>query len=101
MFVEVGHQQLALIGPYMDRGQESRNEGRPWNGNLIGKLLLTITMAYPERFTPKNKPVIYTRVLVELYNCRICKQIYEIYGMVEFEKIHTLIAKNPRNLYTY
>ncbi len=49
-------------------GKEPGNKGRPWNGKLIGKLLLTVTMADPEQFTPKGKPVTYTGALVELYN---------------------------------
>lgn len=39
-----------------------------WNDKLIGKLLLTVTMADPEWFTLKDKPVKYTRVFIELYN---------------------------------
>ncbi len=68
MFVRVGHQRSAPTEQYMDREREPRNEGRPWNGKLIGKLLLTITVADPEWFTPKGKPVTYTGALVELYN---------------------------------
>ena len=48
--------------------REPGNEGRPWNGKLIRKLLLTVTVADLERFTPKGKPVTYTGALVELYN---------------------------------
>lgn len=64
-------------------------------------LLLTITVANPERFTPKNKPVIYTRILVELYNWKNCGQVHEIYGIIELEKMHTLIAKSSYNLDIY
>ncbi len=53
-------------------GGEPRNEGRLWNGKLIRKLLLTITVADPEWFTPKSMPVTYTGVFVELYNWRNC-----------------------------
>ncbi len=49
-------------------GREPRNEGRPWNGKLIRKLLLTLTVADPERFTLKGKPVTYIGAFVELYN---------------------------------
>ena len=55
-------------------------------------------MADLEQFTLKNKLVIYTGALVELYNWRNCGQVHEIYGIVELEKIYALIAKNPRNL---
>ena len=39
-----------------------------WNGQPIGKLLLIVTVADWEQFTLKDKPVIYTRVFVKLYN---------------------------------
>ena len=72
MFDGMGHQRTASPGPYMDRGGEPinrpSNKGKPWNGKLIGRLLLTVTVADPERFTPKGKPVIYTGAFVELYN---------------------------------
>ena len=80
------------------RKGEPKNEGSSWNGKLIRKLLLTITVADPERFTPKGKPVIYMRVFVELYNWRNRGQIHEIRGMVKLKKMCVLIAKNSRNL---
>ncbi len=55
-------------------------------------------MANLERLTPKDKPVIYTGALVELYNWRNYGQVYEIHGMTELEKMRTLIAENLRNL---
>ncbi len=55
-------------------------------------------MADPERFTPKDRPIIYTRVLVELYNWRNRGQVYEIYGIIKLKKICASIAENPRNL---
>ena len=61
-------------------------------------MLLTITLADPEQFTPKSKPVIYTEALIELYNWKNRGQVYEIHGIVELEKMRILIAKNPRNL---
>ncbi len=48
IFVRVGHQRSAPTGPYIDRGEEPRNKARPWNGKLIGKLLLTVTVAHLE-----------------------------------------------------
>ncbi len=77
---------------------EPRNEGRSWNDKLIGKLLLTVTVADPKQFTPKGKSVIYTGAWVELYNWRNYGQVYEIHGMIELEKICALIAENPHNL---
>ena len=50
-----------------------------------------------EQFTPKSKLVIYTKALVELYNWKNRRQVHEIYGMVELEKMRALIAKNLRN----
>ena len=51
-----------------------------------------------ERFTPKGKPVTYIGGLVELYNQKNRGQVCEIHGMVELEKMRTLITKNSRNL---
>ncbi len=82
---------------WIGRG-EPRNKGRPWNGKLIGKLLLAVTVADRERFTPKGKPVTYTGALVELYNWRNRGQVHEIHGMIKLEKIRASIAENPRNL---
>ena len=45
-----------------------RKKGKPWNSKLIERLLLTVTMADPERFIPKDKPITYIGALVELYN---------------------------------
>ena len=70
------------------------NEGKPCNGKLIGRLLVTVTLADPERFTPKGKPITYTEVFVELYNWKNRGQVYKIYGMVELEKIRALTAEN-------
>ena len=79
-------------------GGEPRNEKISWNGKLIGKLLLTITVVDPERFTLKENPVTYTRAFIELYNWRNSGQVHEIFGMIEVEKMHTLTAENSRNL---
>ena len=72
MFDDMGYQRTVSPGLYMDRGGEPinwpSNKAKLWNGKLIGKLLLIMTMANPERFTPKSKPVIYTGVFVKLYN---------------------------------
>ena len=44
------------------------NKRKPWNGKLIRKLLLTVTVVDPKRFIPKSKLVTYTGAFVELYN---------------------------------
>ena len=44
------------------------NKGKSLNSKLIRKLLLIVTVANPEQFTPKGKPVTYTGAFVELYN---------------------------------
>lgn len=82
----------------MDQGVESRNERRQLNDKLIRRLLLIIIVADPERFTLKDKPVTYTKAFVELYNQKNRGQVHEIYEIIEFEKMYTLIAKNPYNL---
>lgn len=101
----MGHQQTAPPRLYMDRGGEPinrpGNEKKPWNGKLIGRLLLTVSMADLKRFTLKGKPVTYTGAFVELYNWRNRGQVHEIHGMIELEKMRALTAENPRNLGTH
>ncbi len=63
--------------------------------------MLTVTVVDPERFTLKDKPVTYTEAFVEFYNEKNRRQVHEIYGMIEFEKMRTLIAENPCNLGAY
>ena len=55
-------------------------------------------MADPERFTLKGKPITYTGVFVELYKWKNCSQVYEIYRIIELEKMRTWTAKNSQNL---
>ncbi len=57
-----------------------------------------MTIVDPEQFTNKDKPIPYIKAFVELYNRRNRGQVYEIYGIVEIEKMHALTAKHPRNL---
>ena len=76
----------------------SRNKGMSWNGKLIRKLLLIVTVADPEWFTLKDKPVIYTGAFVEIYNWRYREQVHEIHGMIELEKMRVSTAENPHNL---
>ena len=65
MFIEVKHQQSAVIELYINKKGKPRKKKKLWNSKQIGKLLLTITMVDLEQFTPKNKLVIYTKTLVE------------------------------------
>lgn len=60
--------------------------------------MLTITIANVEWVTLKNKLVTYNRAFVRLYNQKNHKQIYEIYEMIELDKMRTLTVENPRNL---
>ncbi len=84
------------------RGKEPEdgplNDRKPWNGKQIGKLLLIVTIADPERFTDKGKSITYIGAFVELYNWRNRGQVHEIHGMVELEKMRGSTAKHPRNL---
>ena len=57
-----------------------------------------MTVADPEKFTPKDKPVTYTGAFVELYNWKNGRQIHEIHGMIELEKMCTLTMENSHNL---
>ena len=77
---------------------EPTNEKKPWNRKQIGKLLLIVTVADPERFTAKSKPITYTGAFVKRYKQRNRGQVHEIHGMVELDKWHALMAENPRNL---
>ncbi len=77
------------------------NDRKPWNGKQIGKLLLTVTVADPERFTAKDKPITYTGAFVELYNWRNRGQVHEIHGIVELERWRASTAEHPRNLGAY
>ncbi len=48
---------------------------------MIEKLLLTITVADPQRLHRKGKPVIYTGAFVEIYNWRYRGLVHETYEM--------------------
>lgn len=60
-----------------------------------------MTVADPERFTLKGKPVTYTGAFVELYNWTNREQVHEIHGMIELEKMRAWTVENPRNLGAY
>ena len=55
-------------------------------------------MADPNRFIYKNKPIIYIKAIIELYNRKNYRQFEEIYKIIEFEKIYIWIIKNLYNL---
>ena len=57
-----------------------------------------MTIADPERFTAKDKPITYTEAFVGLYKWRNCRQVHEIHRMVDLEKWYASTAENPRNL---
>lgn len=57
-----------------------------------------MTIANLRQFTLKNKPIIYIGIFVKLYNWKNHKQVYEIYGIIELEKMCTLTIKNFYNL---
>ena len=105
IFDRIEHQQTAPSGPYIDRGgkpiNRSSNEIKPWNVKLVEKLLLTMTVTNPKRFTPKGKPVTYTKAFVEFYNQKNHRQVHKIYGMIEFEKMCASTANNLRNFGAY
>lgn len=54
-----------------------------------------------EQLTVKNKPLIYTRVFIELYKQKKYGQIHEIYRIIQMEKWYTPTAKNSHNLDVY
>lgn len=56
-----------------------------------------MTIANSKLFTPKSKPVIYIGIFDELYNRRNSRQVYEVHGIIKFEKIYALIIENLPN----
>ena len=60
-----------------------------------------MSVADPERFTPKGKPITYTGVFVELYNWKNSGQVHEIHGMIKLEKMRASTAENLCNLGAY
>ena len=45
---------------------------------------MIMTIADPEQFTDKTKPITYIEEFVVLYNWKNRGQVYEIYRMVKF-----------------
>lgn len=98
MFIEVGHKQLALTRPYMNKRRKSRNEEKLWNNKLIGRLLLTVTVTDSKLFTFRNKLVIYIAAFFVLNNWKNHGQIDEIHEIIKLEKICASTAENSHNL---
>ena len=65
---------------------EPINERKPQNRKQIRKLLLIMTVADPERFTAKSKPITYTGAFVELYKQKNRGQVHEIHRIVKLDK---------------
>lgn len=86
----------------MDRKEEPMsqlsNKKKLWNSKLIGKLLLTITVADLKQFTLKSKLIIYIEAFIELYNQRNYRQVHRIYKIIKLKKISTLTIENSLNL---
>ena len=105
MFNGIEHQWTVLPRLYMNREGEPINQfsskGKPWNGKLIGRLLLIVTVLDPEGFTLKRKPVTYIGAFVELYNWKNGGQVHKIHRMMKLEKMRVLTAENPRNFNIY
>ena len=49
-------------------GRYELDERSFWGGKLIGRLLLTVTVADPHRLDHKRKPMMYTRAFIKIYN---------------------------------
>ncbi len=94
------HQDYVWIGKREPENGLLKDK-KSWNRKQIGKLLLILTIADSKQFTDKSKSITYIRAFVELYNRRNRRQVHEIYGIVEFGKMHTLMAKYPHNLGAY
>lgn len=60
-------------------------------------MLLTITIIDQDGFTQKDKFMTYTKIFVRFYIGRNCGRVYEIYRMIELEKIYILTTKNVYN----
>ena len=45
----------------------NKNEEKLWNGKLIGKLLLSVTIADPKQFTLQDNTVTHIEAFLEVY----------------------------------
>ncbi len=64
---------------------------------MIGKLLLTVTLADQQQLDQKRKSVIYTGAFVEIYNWRYRRLVHETHGIVELEKYPISRVENLLN----
>ncbi len=78
--------------------RDESDEKSLWRCKMMGKLLLTVIVADLQQLDQKEKPIMYIRAFVKIYNWHYRGQIYETYGMVELEKYPISKAKNPLNL---
>lgn len=60
-----------------------------------------MTIANPEQFDLKDKPVTYIGAFVKLDNQWNYAQVHEMYEIIELVKIRFLTAKNSYNLCAY
>ncbi len=65
---------------------------------MIRRLLLTVTVADPQRSNRKGKPMMYTGAFVEIYNWRSRGLVHKTHRMVELEKYPISRVENPLNL---
>ena len=69
-----------------------------WGGKMIGKLLLTVTVANLQQLDQKERPVIYTGVFVEIYNWCYRGLVHKTHRMIKLEKYLISKAENLLNL---
>ena len=67
-------------------GRNKPDEKSPYGGKMIGKLLLTITVADPQQLDLKEKLIMYTKAFVEIYNWRSRELVHKTHRMVKLEK---------------
>ena len=79
-------------------GGNEPDEKSLWGGKLVGRLLLTVTVADPQRLDQKKKPVMYTGAFVEIYNWRSRELVYETHRMIKLKKYPISRVENPLNL---
>lgn len=105
MFIDMKYQRAFLLISYINRRKKSINgpinEKKLQNGKKIRKLLLTVTVVNLERFIIKSKSIIYIEVFIEIYNQRNYEKVYQIYKMIELEKLCILTTHNPHILGAY
>ncbi len=83
---------------YIWLGGDEPDKRSLWGGKMIGKLLLTVTVADPQQLDQKKKLMIYTRAFIEIYNWCYRGLVHETHGIVKLEKYPISRAENPLNL---